>query len=143
MAKKKEVKKDVKPIIKKEVIKVVKPNPLKFKTEIEKIAYMCHQANKAWCEAHKDYSEVDWANIPKWHKDSLVAGVEFRIANPHAGVAKMHNKWYSHKTENGWKYGKVKNIKKKIHPMLIGYQFLSEMERMKTPIFCSMVDLMK
>lgn len=37
-----------------------------------------------------------------------------------------HNRWWAHMSLSGWKYGKERNDKKKIHPYLIPYEDLTE-----------------
>ncbi len=42
-------------------------------------------------------------------------------------LAKMeHNRWWAHMSLSGWKYGKERKDKKKIHPYLIPYEELTE-----------------
>ncbi len=43
--------------------------------DIEHIAKVCHEANKAFCESMGDFSQVGWNRIPKWQHDSIVEGV--------------------------------------------------------------------
>lgn len=42
------------------------------RTGVEKIAVVCHQANKAWCEMNGDFSQVDWHEAPEWQRNSAV-----------------------------------------------------------------------
>ena len=81
--------------------------------DIEHIAKVCHEANKAFCESMGDFSQVGWNRIPKWQHDSIVEGVVFILSNPGAGPEASHNAWMEHKFENGWVYGPIKdNISK-------------------------------
>ncbi len=40
-------------------------------TKAEMIAPVCHQANKAWCEANGDYSQKDWHGAEGWQRESV------------------------------------------------------------------------
>jgi len=49
---------------------------------IEDVAKVCHQANKAYCECIGDMSQPSWEEAPKWQKKSAISGVSNIIANP-------------------------------------------------------------
>ena len=68
--------------------------------DIEHIAKVCHEANRAFCESMGDFSQVGWNRIPKWQHDSIVEGVVFILSNPGAGPEASHNAWMEHKFEN-------------------------------------------
>ena len=50
----------------------------------EKIAKVCHEANRAYCEALGDYSQTTWEKAPDWQKESAINGVQFHLDNPGA-----------------------------------------------------------
>ena len=58
--------------------------------DIEHIAKVCHEANRAFCESMGDFSQVHWNQIPKWQHDSIVEGVAFIMGNPGAGPEASH-----------------------------------------------------
>jgi hypothetical protein len=51
-------------------------------SDVLEIAKVCHEANKAWCEANNDYSQKSWDEAEHWQRDSAIKGVEFALANP-------------------------------------------------------------
>jgi len=63
------------------------------------IAIVCHQANKAWCEANDDFSQKDFAEAEEWQRESALKGVEFRLNNPKAGKDAQHNAWMKDKVD--------------------------------------------
>lgn len=107
---------------------------------IEKIAIVCHQANKAWCELNGDYSQKDWAEAEDWQKESAVKGVQFRIDNPDAGDDAQHNSWMKEKVDAGWVYGEVKDAEAKTHPCIVPFDQLPLFQQAKDALFCSIVD---
>ncbi len=106
---------------------------------IEKIAKICHEANKALCEALGDFSQVPWDDAPKWQKGSAVEGVKFNLANPEAPASASHDSWLAEKERTGWKFGPVKDAEKKEHPCFVPYEELPIEQQAKDHLFKSVV----
>ena len=111
--------------------------------KILRMAVMCHQANKTWCELHGDLTQRDWALAEQWQRDSAIAGVKFRLANPNAGQDAQHNAWMQSKLDQGWVYGEVKDADKKTHPCLVSFERLPLFQQKKDAIFCAIIDTLK
>lgn len=105
----------------------------------EQIAKVCHDINKAYCEALGDTSQPTWENAPQWQKDSAMLGVELHTNNPDAGPDDSHNSWLKQKADEGWKYGPVKNPDLKEHPCFVPYQELPKEQQAKDFIFRAVV----
>lgn len=103
------------------------------------IAKICHEANKAYCQAIGDNSQQNWEEAPEWQKSSAEKGVEFNIANPAAPASASHDSWLKQKTEEGWKYGEVKDPAKKEHPCFLPYEKLPAEQQAKDALFKSIV----
>jgi len=106
---------------------------------IEMIAEVCHEANRAYCEAMGDNSQVDWGSAPEWQRSSAVNGVKFHVANPGSGPSASHESWLDEKRRDGWKFGSVKNAEMKEHPCFVPYAELPKEQRAKDYIFSSIV----
>lgn len=102
---------------------------------IEQIAQVAHEVNKAYCEALGDSSQPSWDDAPDWQKSSAVKGVEFHLENPDASPSASHESWMAQKTEEGWKYGPVKNPETKEHPCYVPYDQLPVEQRAKDFLF--------
>ena len=63
--------------------------------------------------------------------DSLKQGVQFALENPDMTSEENHHNWMKMKLSQGWKYGKVKDLEKKIHPDLVPFDDLPEIEKKK------------
>lgn len=116
---------------------------IKMSKKIEAIAKVCHEANKAFCEANGDMTQKSWEKAEKWQRDSAIKGVEFRINNPKAKDSAQHDAWMKDKIKDGWKYGKVKDPVKKTHPCIVPFEKLPKFQQQKDTLFCAIVDSLK
>ncbi|RTK92569.1 MAG: hypothetical protein EKK61_03985 [Rickettsiales bacterium] len=110
------------------------------KTDIAKVA---HELNKAYCESIGDISQPSWEEAPEWQKSSAINGVQFHIDNPNATPANSHESWLKQKTEEGWKYGEVKNPETKEHPCFLPYEQLPTSQKAKDYIFRQTIHSLK
>lgn len=104
-------------------------------TATEKIARVCHEANRAYCAALGDHSQPEWEGAPEWQRSSAIAGVEFIRANPDAPPSASHESWLAVKEAEGWKWGPVKDPAKKEHPCFVPYAELPVEQKAKDYIF--------
>lgn len=110
---------------------------------IENIAQVCHEVNKAYCESIGDNSQPSWDNAPEWQKSSAINGVKFHLDNPDAPPSASHESWLKQKTEEGWKYGPVKNPDTKEHPCFVPYEELPTEQKSKDYLFKQVIHSLK
>ena len=110
--------------------------------QIEKIARVCHEANRAWCECLSDKSQPLWDDAPDWQKDSAMEGVKFALSHLEAGVSAQHESWVADKLHDGWVYGAEKDPEAKIHPCIVPFDELPAEQQMKDRIFHGIVHAM-
>lgn len=112
--------------------------------QIELVAKVCHEANRAYCQATGDLSQTSWEEAPQWQKDSAINGVKFHLATLRIGSKPVpsasHENWMSVKATEGWKYGPVKDAEKKTHPCFLPYDELPLEQKLKDYIFCAIVE---
>ncbi len=108
----------------------------------EQIAQVTHAANKAYCEALGDFSQQDWSEAPQWQRDSAIAGVAAKRADPAMTPEKQHESWFAHKVADGWVYGETKDAEAKTHPCMVPYDQLPAAQRAKDHIFGAIVTAM-
>lgn len=101
----------------------------------ENFAQVAHEINKAFCASIGDDSQPSWADAPEWQKSSAINGVQFHIDNPDASPSASHESWLKQKTEEGWKYGLVKNPELKEHPCFVPYDKLPTEQKSKDYLF--------
>lgn len=106
------------------------------------IARVCHEANRAYCQALGDDSQPAWEDAPEWQRSSALNGVQFHLANPDAGPSHSHEEWLKEKAAAGWKYGPVKDPEKKEHPCFVPYDQLPAEQKAKDYIFRAIVHAM-
>lgn len=110
---------------------------------IETIAALCHNLNKAVCEAAGDFSQKSWSDAEEWQRQSTISGVNFRLSNPDAKPGAQHEAWCSDKLAAGWKFGAVKDAGKKEHPCLVPFSQLPFDQQVKDHVFIAAVDSLK
>lgn len=110
---------------------------------VEEIAKVCHEVNKAYCEALGDMSQTSWENAPDWQKSSAISGVEFHIKNPLLGPDASHIMWMKQKVEDGWVYGTIKDADKKQHPCIVPFEMLPNEQKAKDYLFKQVVNSLK
>jgi hypothetical protein len=117
------------------------PTMPKYTTDefIEKVACVAHEANRAYCLAIGDKSQMAWNDAPPWQQKSAISGVRFTILHPDAGPAASHESWLAEKRADGWQYGPVKDPAAKVHPCFVPYDQLPIEQRAKDYIFQAVV----
>ena len=106
---------------------------------IEAIAEKCHEANREYCQSIGDKSQLAWEDAPKLLKASVLNGVEIVLSNLDISASESHDNWLAYKSIEGWKYGKKKNVKKRLHPNMVAYSDLPEDQQRKDEIFLQTV----
>jgi hypothetical protein len=106
---------------------------------IEQIARVCHEVNRAYCAAIGDLSQAAWEDAPEWQRRSAINGVQFHLENPDSKPEDSHVNWSREKIADGWVYGPVKDAEKKTHPCLVAYDQLPLEQRVKDSLFISVV----
>ena len=99
--------------------------------KIEDVARICHEANRALCEAIGDFSQKSWDEAEDWQRQAAVEGVKFALENPEAPASAQHEDWMREKMDDGWVFGEVKDAEKKTHPCLVPYDELPPEQQAK------------
>jgi hypothetical protein len=107
--------------------------------DAEDIARVCHQINRAYCQALGDFSQPAWDDAPMWQQSSAMLGVELHLKNPLAGVEASHTSWMAQKLNEGWVYGPVKDANAKTHPCIVPYAQLPREQQAKDFLFRAVV----
>ncbi len=110
---------------------------------VDKIAKVCHNANRAYCQTLGDYSQDPWEAAPEWQRATVRNGVEFHMDGKETSPQASHENWMRVKLEEGWVYGPVKDAELKTHPCMVAYDQLPEEQRKKDSLFKAIVDTLK
>jgi len=100
-------------------------------------ARAAHEANRAYCLALGDTSQVAWDSAPDWQRSSCLVGVRGVLAGN--GPREGHVSWLAEKERTGWKFGPVKDPAALEHPCMVPYDELPPEQRMKDRIFVDVV----
>jgi hypothetical protein len=110
-----------------------------FPIDVEGIARVCHEANRAYCLMLGDDSQKPWDEAPDWQRDSAKKGVMFNFASPNAPASASHESWLEEKTAAGWVYGEVKDAEAKTHPCCVPFDQLPKEQQAKDHLFKAIV----
>lgn len=103
--------------------------------EINLIARVCHEVNRAYCISIGDNSQPSWQDAPLWQRKSAMNGVRYHLSNPFSKPSDSHESWLAEKAADGWKYGPEKDPEKKEHPCFVPYDQLSPQQQAKDALF--------
>ena len=110
---------------------------------IHDVAAICHETNRAYCEALRDFTQKPWRDAPPWQRQSAENGVKFHLANPDASPSASHEAWLAEKAADRWTYGPVKDEAKKQHPCMVPFGELSPKQQMKDKLFTAIVETLR
>ena len=108
----------------------------------DEIARVCHEVNRAYCEALGDQSQKPWVDCPDWQRKSALAGVDLHSAAD-LGPEESHLNWMHQKYSEGWVYGFVKDEVKKTHPCMVPFDQLPVEQQAKDFIFRAIVHALR
>jgi len=121
----------------------LQPITSNYQLRVEHIAQVCHEVNRAYCEALGDTSQPAWEDAPDWQKGSAMNGVRMHLQHPNAGPDDSHKAWLAQKEAEGWKYGPEKRPDVKEHPCMVPYEELPAEQRAKDYIFRAIVHALR
>ncbi len=104
---------------------------------IEPCARAAHEANRAYCIAIGDNTQLPWEEAGEELRDSARQGV--RGALKGNTPEQSHEGWMAHRLAHGWVWGPVKDPDKKEHPCLVPYADLPRPQRVKDDLYLSVV----
>ena len=110
--------------------------------ELEQIARVAHEVNRAYCQAIGDNSQQKWEDAPEWQRVSARMGVDLHTMGDF-GPEASHVSWMKQKLDDGWTYGPVKDPDKKEHPCLVSFDDLPVDQQAKDFIFRGVVHALK
>lgn len=110
-----------------------------MRLSVTEIARVCHEANRAYCEALGDESQVAWSAASEQIRQSAMSGVVQAMEHPEWGPWDMHAAWKRWKEERGWIFADVKDDGRKTHPCLVDWPELPPEQKAKDRLFLGIV----
>ena len=111
--------------------------------EIYRIARVLHEVNRAYCQALGDDSQPPWSAAPEWQKTSAYNAVDMHLKNPNTSPEETHVSWMKEKESDGWAYGPIKVVAKKLHPCMVPFDELPTDQKAKDFISRAIVHALK
>lgn len=105
---------------------------------IEQIARVAHEVNRAYCLSQGDLSQPTWEQAPGWQKDSAISGVKAHLVSD-LGPEASHELWRAEKERDGWVYGPTKDPRTKHHPCMVPFRELPVEQQAKDYLFRAVV----
>ena len=109
---------------------------------MEQIARVAHEVNRAYCQALGDNSQSKWEDAPAWQRRSARMGVDLHLMGDF-GPEASHISWMKEKVDDGWVYGTEKNADKKTHPCIVPFGELPVQQQAKDYIFRAVVHALR
>lgn len=119
-----------------------RPPLMARQAQIDAIARMAHEVNRAYCQALGDNTQPHWEDAPDWQRASARMGVELHLSGDF-GPEASHESWMRQKLEDGWLFGPEKSEKAKTHPCIVPFAILSREQQAKDFLFRGVVHAMK
>lgn len=107
--------------------------------DIEAIAKVAHEANRAYCQTIGDNSQVPWEDVHGWQRESAVDGVKNIIDGKVRHPQDSHVSWMTQKEADGWVYGETKDPEAKTHPCMVDFHDLPIEQQRKDHLFFGVV----
>lgn len=109
---------------------------------LDAIARVCHEVNRAYCQALGDHSQPTWEEAPEWQRESARMGVDFHLIGDF-GPEASHVAWLHQKIADGWRYGPIKDADLKEHPCIKPFDELPREQQAKDFIFRAVVHALR
>lgn len=105
--------------------------------EINRIARVCHEANRALQQNAGEVVNFPWDNTSQSMRDSTTEGVRGILTGK--TPAESHEGWCENRLAAGWVYGLTKDFTALTHPCLVSYEDLPADQKAKDGLFSAIV----
>ena len=111
-----------------------KMNFKKYRTLLD-IAQECHAKNNELMMMNGEEQRGSWETLDRHTKFITLKSVIKALENPNLTAKEMHDEWMNNKIEDGWKFGDVKDAELKTHPLIIDFELMNDIDKMKDQNF--------
>ena len=120
---------------------------LKVQLDLEYIARICHEAQRALGLAFGDQSLEPWELESNGKRQAVMQGVHFAVAAMKDATGKtlldfareQHDSWFKEHEKRGWVRGPFYSRENKTHPNMTPFDLLSDQQKAKDLVFRSIV----
>lgn len=108
---------------------------------INQIAQECHLKNDELMLANGEVpNSTSWHEMDDHMKDMNIKSVKKALLNPNLTAKDMHDEWMKNKIADGWRYGITKDADQKTHPLIIDFDKMNDIDKLKDQIFIDVVN---
>jgi hypothetical protein len=114
--------------------------------KVEATARVAYNADQFFSQTlSKDHEVVSWEKATGFVRHQVMAAIRQVIDNGPNGMSgkELHEARRSQLRENGWKYGAILDLEKKISPMVTSYDKLSDNQKHRDGLFLTNVASMR
>jgi hypothetical protein len=114
----------------------------KIPINVEALAEMVYEQNRLYSKQLGEDNATPWAEASDAAKTGIITAVQdFLNADQMPNPERQHDQWMESKLKDGWTYGPVVDAEKKQHPYLLPWHAMTEAQRYKDYLFCSLLAL--
>lgn len=104
------------------------------------IAVACHTILSSLTVAFGGEHYLSWDDSSQEFRDASIHYVEKLLAEPEATPEKLHAAWSESMLASGWEFGEDYNLEAKLHPNLVEYSELSDLQKAKDHALAALVN---
>ncbi len=105
------------------------------------VAKECHIANNNLMVTNNEIpNPIDWNDLSTHTKHINISSVKKIYDNPSITAKDIHDEWMKNKIKDGWKYGDVKDDELKTHHLIVDFDKMNDVDKMKDQIFIDIVN---
>lgn len=106
----------------------------KYRTLVD-IAQECHYKNNELMVMNGEEPNPPWDTLDRHTKFMTFKSVLKALENPNLTAKDMHDEWMKNKISDGWTFGDVKDKEQKTHPLIIDFDLMNDIDKMKDQSF--------
>lgn len=103
------------------------------------IARVAHETNRAIKTFYGEDSVPAWNDCDKQMRSRALLGVDKVIACRDITPPDIHKQWVDTMLADGWRHGPVLDTIKKLHPNMVDYTELSDVQKLKDVVYLAVV----
>ena len=104
-----------------------------------RVAMEAHKANNELRITNGEESLGSFTDQPLDIVTINMESIYAALHNPNLTAKDMHDTWMDNKAKDGWVYGDVKDADAKTHPLMIPFEQMNDIDKMKDQIFIDVV----
>ncbi len=114
------------------------------RSNITVIAGVCHGAIRNWLSGIELADGTAWLDLEPWIRTDYIRAVSYVVDRYTLGEKtterQLHEEWVEHRKAHGWRYGEKKCVKTRLDPVLLPWEELTEIQKLRDRLFLNIVN---